>query len=180
MLSVVIFAGLAAAPIHAASAGTYIVQPGDTMITIAARHGVSVSELAGANGLSWDSWVYVGQRLTIPSFQPGPSTVYVVQRDDTLSSIAHRFDTSIKNIMSTNHLLSTRIYVGQRLTIPGPQPEPSIVYVVEWGDTLSGIARDFGTTIQAIMSRNGLTSTRIYVGQRLTVPGCTAGGFGAP
>jgi LysM repeat protein len=99
-----------------------------------------------------------------------------VQRGDTLSGIAHRFDTSIKNIMSTNHLLSTRIYVGQRLTIPAPQPEPSTVYVVRWGDTLSGIARGSGTTVQAIMSTNGLTSTRIYVGQRLIVPGCIAGG----
>jgi LysM repeat protein len=119
MLSAVIFAGFAATPIHAASASTYIVQPGDTMIAIAARHGISVSELAGANGLSWDSWVYAGQRLTIPGAQPGPGTVYVVQGGDTLSGIAHRFDTSIKNIMSTNQLLSTRIYVGQRLTVPG-------------------------------------------------------------
>jgi LysM repeat protein len=123
MLSAVIFAGLGAAPIHAAIAGTYTVQPGDMMITIAARHGVSVSELAGANGLSWNSWVYVGQRLSIPGFQPGPSTVYVVQRGDTLSSIARRFGTTIKSIMSTNQLFSTRIYVGQRLVIPGSTPQ---------------------------------------------------------
>jgi LysM repeat protein len=66
MVSAVIFTGFAATPIHAASTGTHIVQPGDTMMAIAARHGVSVSELAGDNGLSWDSWVYAGQRLTIP------------------------------------------------------------------------------------------------------------------
>jgi LysM repeat protein len=70
MLGAAIFTGFAATPIHAASTGTYIVQPGDTMITIAARHGVSVSELARANGLSWDSWVYAGQRLTIPDATP--------------------------------------------------------------------------------------------------------------
>jgi len=44
------------------------------------------------------------------------------------------------------------------------------VYVVRWGDTLYGIAHRYGTTVRAIMAANGLTSTRIYVGQRLTIP----------
>jgi LysM repeat protein len=123
MLSAVVLTGLAATPIHATSTSTYIVQPGDTLIAIAARHGISASELAGANGLSWDSWVYAGQRLSIPGSQPGPSTVYVVQSGDTLSSVARRFGTTTKNIMSTNQLLSTCIYAGQRLTIPNATPQ---------------------------------------------------------
>ena len=47
--------------------GIYVVQPGDTLTRIAARHGVSRSSLAGANGLRPYAWVYVGQRLTIPA-----------------------------------------------------------------------------------------------------------------
>ena len=97
-------------------------------------------------------------------------TVYVVQRSDTLSGIARRFDTTVKSIMSTNGLTSTRIYVGQRLIIPVPQPEPGTLYVVRWGDTLNSIARRFGTTVKSIMSANRLTSTRIYGGQRLVIP----------
>ena len=124
ILSALIFSAFGAAPAHAASPGTYIVRPGDKLISIATRHGVSVSQLAQANGLSWNSWVYVGQRLIIPGPQPGPSTIYTVQRSDTLTGIARRFGTTIKSIMSTNQLFSTRIYVGQRLTIPGPQPGP--------------------------------------------------------
>jgi lipoprotein-anchoring transpeptidase ErfK/SrfK len=50
----------------AASGGTYVVRPGDTLIGIAARHGVSASQLAAVNGLSANAWVYVGQRLAIP------------------------------------------------------------------------------------------------------------------
>jgi lipoprotein-anchoring transpeptidase ErfK/SrfK len=46
--------------------GTYTVRPGDTLIGIATRHGVSISRLAASNGLRTNSWVYVGQRLTIP------------------------------------------------------------------------------------------------------------------
>lgn len=51
---------------HSSQASTYIVRYGDTLTRIAARHGLSVNELASANGLHWYSWVYTGQRLTIP------------------------------------------------------------------------------------------------------------------
>ena len=49
-----------------ADVGThYTVQPGDTMIQIAARHRVDVNELAVLNGIAWNDWVYVGQKLMI-------------------------------------------------------------------------------------------------------------------
>jgi len=44
------------------------------------------------------------------------------------------------------------------------------IYIVQWGDTLFSIANRFGTTVEALMAANGLTSPLIYVGQRLTVP----------
>jgi len=67
-----LLASFGAAPVYAREPNIYIVQPGDTLIRISARHGVSVSQLAGANGLRWNSWVYVGQRLTIPGQMPLP------------------------------------------------------------------------------------------------------------
>lgn len=110
--------GFASTPVHVASTGTYIVQPGDTMMAIAARHGISVSELAGVSGLRRDSSVYAGERLTIPASQPSTGVTYIVRSGDTLGNIARQFGTTIKNTMSTNQLLSTRIYVGRRLVIP--------------------------------------------------------------
>ncbi|HEY86146.1 MAG TPA: L,D-transpeptidase family protein [Chloroflexi bacterium] len=46
--------------------GSYTVQAGDTLSSIAGAYGVSVSQLAAANGLGWNSWVYTGQQLAIP------------------------------------------------------------------------------------------------------------------
>ncbi|MGD8966517.1 MAG: LysM peptidoglycan-binding domain-containing protein [Anaerolineae bacterium] len=115
---------LDAAPVHAAPAA-YVVQPGDTLIRIAARHGVSPSQLASANGLRWNSWVYVGQRLTIPghtsaSSQPSATSAYVVQRGDTLTRIAARHGVSASSLARANGLRwNAWVYVGQRLTIPG-------------------------------------------------------------
>lgn len=99
-------------------------------------------------------------------------TIYVVQRGDTLSAIARRYNISVQTLMSYNGLTSTTIYVGQRLAIPGssdPGPVYPTTYVVQRGDTLSAIARRFDTTVAALMQVNHLTSTTIYVGQRLTI-----------
>jgi LysM repeat protein len=54
-----------------------------------------------------------------------------------------------------------------------PTP-PYAIYVVQAGDTLSGIASRFGVTSQAIMDANGMTSTIINIGTELTIP--TSGG----
>lgn len=49
-------------------------------------------------------------------------------------------------------------------------PLADTVYIVKAGDTLYRLARRFGTTVQAIMAYNGLTSTMIYAGQWLLIP----------
>jgi LysM repeat protein len=62
-------------------------------------------------------------------------------------------------------------------------PEPStgqyapggLTYVVRWGDTLSSISYQFGVTVQAIKSANGLSSDMIVVGQQLIIPGVAGG-----
>lgn len=169
-----------------------IVQPGDSLTRLAAHYGVTVGQLAAANGLSWNSWLYAGQRLTIPvnsaPANPAPlpsGSTYVVRAGDTLMSIAARSGVSVRRLASLNGLYwNSWVYVGQRLSIPGgqsytpPSPAPGTpatdgVYVVKAGNTLFSIAKWNGTTVSAIQAANGLASTTIYVGQRLTIPGST-------
>jgi len=73
VLAAMFIAVLFTTPLYAQSVETYIVQPGDTMLKIADRFDISVSRLAAANGVRWDSWVYSGQRLVVPSRLPDPS-----------------------------------------------------------------------------------------------------------
>jgi LysM repeat protein len=174
-LIALVLSAFGAAPVHAVGPDTYAVRPGDTLTRIAARHGVSVSSLARANGLRRNSWVYVGQRLTIPGSQPSSTEGYMVQPGDTLYGIARRFGTTVQAIMVANNLRSTRIYAGQRLDIPGPQSNTGTYHTVRWGDTLYRLARRYGTTVQAIMDANNLSSARICAGQRLVIP---SGGTG--
>jgi LysM repeat protein len=52
-----------------------------------------------------------------------------------------------------------------------PTPTPAGLYVVQPGDTLGGLAEEFGTTVEEIMAANGLTDPNaIEVGQTLLIP----------
>src|SRR5919204_6858422 len=121
--------GPLASSAHADS--TYRVQPGDTLISIAARYGVSVDAIVTANSLPSRSTIYAGQVLRIPSpgSNPAPPTTnpgrsqsgqatYVVQPGDTLSEIAERYGTTTDAVARANNLGGTAIYAGQTLVIP--------------------------------------------------------------
>lgn len=103
----------------------YIVRRGDTLYSIARRFGTTYQALAARNGLHYPYTIYVGQRLVISgSGAPGPTPppsrrVYIVQRGDTLWSIALRYGTTPWAIANLNGLWNLNlIYVGQRLIIP--------------------------------------------------------------
>jgi LysM repeat protein len=54
---------------------------------------------------------------------------------------------------------------------PTPLSQPQyIIHVVQPGENLYRISLRYGTTVQAIMVANGLTSYNIYVGQQLRIP----------
>lgn len=116
----------------APAAATYVVVPGDTVWSIARRHGVTVSSVVQANGLDSRALIRIGQRLTLPgatatssssSSRPAaasssPATV-TVAAGDTLSAIALRHGTSVAAIAKANGLTNVNlIRIGQRLIVP--------------------------------------------------------------
>lgn len=66
LVFIVLAAPMAASAEPDSAGGVYVVQRGDTLARIAARHGVSASALAVANGIRNANLIYTGQRLTIP------------------------------------------------------------------------------------------------------------------
>ncbi|MCL2354131.1 MAG: N-acetylmuramoyl-L-alanine amidase, partial [Defluviitaleaceae bacterium] len=78
-------------------------------------------------------------------------------------------------IMQLNGLTSTLIHPGQVLRIPTSTPPSGFNYTVVAGDNLWSIAQRFGTTMEAIMQLNGLTSTLIHPGQVLRIPSGSGG-----
>jgi LysM repeat protein len=98
--------------------------------------------------------------------------VHVVQRGETLYSIARRYGVDVWSIARANAIVNpNRIYVGQRLTIPSGKPVGR-VHVVRPGETLTWIALRYGVNVWTIARANGIANlNHIYVGQRLIIPG---------
>lgn len=110
-----------------ASAGTgkYKVQPGDTLGSIAERHGVGVSSLMSANNIS-GSTIRAGQVILIPdgnyvsssSSSAGDDVIsYRVKKGDTLWKIASRHNVSVASIQKWNNLTTAELRPGVSLTI---------------------------------------------------------------
>jgi LysM repeat protein len=115
------------------SDGAYVVQPGDTLSGIAVAFDVSVEALTAVNGLDDEDYIYIGQRLAIPSSGAsissgrsagGTGTItarppYVVEDGDTLYSIAGRYGTDVDAIAKLNGIENKHfITIGQRLLLP--------------------------------------------------------------
>ena len=96
------------------------------------------------------------------------TSYYRVKRGDNLSTIAKRLSISLSDLKRLNRIKGSHIFVGQKLIVSKSRV-PSSVYKVRKGDSLSEIARRFGTTISTLRNTNGLKTSNIYVGQRLRI-----------
>lgn len=160
----------------------YTVKAGDTLSTIASRYGVSVVRLKRANRLSGDS-LRIGDRLEIPTQvavsdapkRVAKSRTHRVRSGESLYTIGKRYGVSVDRLKAANGLRRNTIRVGQELVIPARSSGASTsasgkVHRVRSGDTLSEIARRYGTTVSKLRSANGLTSNRLRIGQELKIP----------
>jgi murein DD-endopeptidase MepM/ murein hydrolase activator NlpD len=107
---------------------------------------------------------------------PAQLTVHVVERGETLFSIAGRYGVTVDAVTHANAVSDPRkIYVGQRLIIPSGStsigPTETAPYVLEAGDTLASIAQRYGTTWHALAQLNDLLAPNTVVaGQVIKVP----------
>jgi LysM repeat protein len=127
-----------------------------------------------------------------PAPEPAPAPApteneYVVVRGDSFWKIAKANGVTVRAIKDANPGVDpAKLKVGQKLVIPagtssataapgmeGAAPADNgggEVYTIKSGDTLSRIAKHFGVTVKAIEEANNLSSTKIYVGKKLTIP----------
>lgn len=170
-LSILITPALAS-NIFAQEETIHVVRAGESLSTIAARYGVSVSTLARHNGLSNTNIIRVGQVIRIPraTLVPAATPIPVAPQPRLIPENAAPRDTSAP--VATPHIYEPgRPTATSTPVIPTPVPAQTFhTHTVRASETLSGIASLYSTTVWAIKARNGITGDKIYVGQRLIIP----------
>ncbi len=199
-------------------ARTYVIKSGDTLSGIAHKHNTTIAKMRVANNLKQGQILKLGQALKIPDNSYAQSTqkkeiklakadtnrqdkklvqktnqkstTYVIKSGDTLSSIAHKYNTTIAKIREANGFKKGQILkLGKVLKMPGnsyvqttklaqqtnqkliKKPSIAATYVIKSGDTLSNIARKHNTTIAKVREANGLKKGQILkLGKVLKMP----------
>lgn len=175
-----------------AAPSTWTVQPGDTLYDIASATGTRVSDLMTWNGLG-GSTIRPGDELALsPDGQGAPTLTplrVTVGPGDSLWRIARRNDTTPAAIAAANGMnVEAVLQPGDQLLIPGAYADagPAVdrggfaapTITVDPGDSLWEIARRYGTSVDALVAANGLSSTNLQVGQELRI--VAADGRSAP
>lgn len=161
-------------PTKSPDAIRYTVKRGDTLWGIAKKFGVTVSAVVNANNIRNPNLIYVGEVFIIPHMTSAESfgyTLYTVRRGDTLWGISRNFGTSINSIVTLNGIENPNlIYAGEVFKIPSARSEQTVIYTVKRGDTLWGISRKFGTTVENLVKLNSVKNPNlIYVGEKLII-----------
>ena len=164
----------------------YIVQKGDTLYSISKKYNISVEKIKELNNLKTNT-IIPGEKIIIKEKNtPLQPITYKVQKGDTLYAIAQKFNTSIDAIKKLNNITSNNIYLNQELYIPitnntpeEPLPLPPIdddeseeysEYIVQKGDSLWKISREYDISVKDLIELNNLTTTTLQIGDKLLVP----------
>ena len=149
----------------------YTVKKGDSLWKIANKYNTTVEKLKSVNNLKTNT-LSVGQKLVIPSISVSPevSDTYIVQKGDSLWSIANKFNMTVSELKNLKNLTNNLLSIGQVLKIKDSSNNGKTTYTVQKGDSLWVIANKYGITTEELKSYNNLTSNLLSIGQVLKIP----------
>jgi membrane-bound lytic murein transglycosylase D len=176
------------------SGDTYVehrIRSGETIGNIAAKYGVSVSQIREWNNLKGNHLVR-GRKLVINpddnrrlagngSHSNGNTIKYKVRRGDSIGKIADKFGVTSLQLKKWNQLSSNKVAFGKVLVIHGKDVDNSIGdnttrktsnivrYTVKTGDSMGKIADKYGVSIADIKHWNDLKSDKVIVGKALSI-----------
>lgn len=162
--------------------GIHVVRKGETLTEIGHTYRVKLKDLMAWNDLKSAHVIYPGQKLIIAMDHAprGDVVLHEVSPGETISQIAEKYRALTRDVLQANEIGSRdMIYPGQKLKVPagrGWAGEGRLVsHEVKQGDTVTSIAKKYGSSVTDVLRLNGLGSRDpIYPGQKITV-GVSAG-----
>ena len=134
------------------ASATYDVSAGDTLDSIAQRHGVAASDIASLNkdvlgSIASDKPIDFQNKLKLPA-----GTKAIVQPGQTIGTVATQHGVKTEDIEKANSLApGAQVESGKALSLP-----PDARYVIQTGDTLAKVAKLHGISTQELAAANGL------------------------
>ncbi len=98
------------------------------------------------------------------------SSIHKVKRGENLYRIARRYGVSVNSLKKQNRLKKSKIFVGQKIKIPGSKAARVKKYKVRRGDNLTRLAKKFKTSINRIVRLNRLKRKTLYFGETIRIP----------
>ncbi len=175
-----------------ASIAQHTVNEGETMWLISQKYAIKLSSLYTKNLMEKGTEAKVGSMLNLQKkatnmpdtgrLKPQLDTnytrntnvpnlqIHIVSVGETLYSIALKYNMSIDNLKSINHLQNNNVYEGQKLNIkkiPQVKTNTNKTHTVKRGETLFGIAKLYGISPTDIKKWNKLNTDNLQIGQVL-------------
>lgn len=155
------------------SKGTWIsVKSGETLYNLSRRYGVPVSAIMSANNLANADSVTAGSRILIPTYSYSSSTPVSAPDSDPMTKAARATTGFQGQASGTVAVPKTR---GTQLSTPATVPVNQAAslathHTVQAGDTLLGLARSNGVSMEAIRKANNMDTDVVKLGQKLVIP----------
>lgn len=153
----------------------YIVQPEDSIYSLAFQFGMTAFELKDLNDKLTDE-VTVGEVLTVKNNpEKLTSTItYTVKPGDNIYSIGKKHRMDIEQLMTMNNLLNHNLQIGQELIVFDASNQlhatDTTTYIVQPGDSIYSIAKRKNTTVNELKELNNLKDNILIIGEQLIVP----------
>ncbi|MBR1936390.1 MAG: LysM peptidoglycan-binding domain-containing protein [Bacilli bacterium] len=155
----------------------YIVKRGDTLYSIAFNNDTTVDEIKRLNNLQNNN-ISINQELLIPIVEEEiidenepiieDYDIYKVKKNDSLWSIANKYNITIPKLLELNNLTDLTIYVDQELKVPKTDTTNNY-YTVKKGDTLWSIAKENNISVNELKELNNLKDNLLTIGEQLII-----------
>ncbi|MBI3162724.1 MAG: peptidoglycan DD-metalloendopeptidase family protein [Chloroflexi bacterium] len=149
-------------PAQAQAGGpVYVVQPGDSLSSIAGRFNVSLADLMAVNGITDPNQLAAGQQLVIPGLEgiTGVLNAEVINFGDSYRSLLRRTQVSPELFRKLNHVVSpSEFYVGVSMIVPSEAERPSLSSRISpaTGESLLEMAVKQNTDVWSLAQYNNL------------------------
>jgi LysM repeat protein len=156
-------------PLDLSPLNRHTVKKGETLLSIARKLKVTRTDLAEANYLSTKAQLRAGQSLIIPR---APSLLATKTPESTEASAATGGSANALPEVVPPSDSGRTVKTTARKTSAKPAPRSTavkVVHRVKAGETLTSIAKTYGTTVSAVKETNRLRSNTIQTGQRLSI-----------